>query len=80
MPLFLFGHTAVASLYIHAGMDGQVMARDGIEQRLFEKSAVFVVGENRFTIIAPQDNMQRDLFDEVARKTSHIRQLAPYRV
>jgi hypothetical protein len=42
------------------------LACSGIKQAFLEELAVFVVAENRITIVASQDDVERDAIGEVA--------------
>jgi hypothetical protein len=52
------------------------VACSGIKQAFLEELAVFVVAENRITIVASQDDVERDAFGEVAGETGHFANLA----
>jgi hypothetical protein len=57
-------------------MNGQTMPHSGIVQHLLEELAVLVIAEDRRTIIAAQDDVQRDAFGEITRETGHAGILA----
>jgi hypothetical protein len=48
------------------------VACSGIKQALLEELAVFIIAENRITIVASQDDVERDAFGEVAGETGPI--------
>jgi hypothetical protein len=53
-------------------MDRQAVALGRIKQAFPEKLVVVVVGKDRVAVIAPQDDVQWNTFDEVAGETGHI--------
>ncbi|HEX7640609.1 MAG TPA: hypothetical protein VF472_00205 [Burkholderiaceae bacterium] len=46
-------------------MNRQAVALGRILQHVFEEQAIFVIGEDGFAIIAPQNDVLRDAFDEI---------------
>jgi hypothetical protein len=60
----------------HVRMDSKIVAFSRIQQAFLEEQHVLIVAEDRITIVAPQNDMERDTFDEVARETGHIVNLA----
>jgi hypothetical protein len=52
-------------------MNGHSMTLARLLQRLDKELAVFFIGEDRFAIIPTQDDMQRDIFDEIAGEAGH---------
>ena len=60
----VFGHEDV-------GMNSQPVALGGIFQSVTEEQAILIVCENHLAIIAAQNDVLRDVFDEIARETGH---------
>lgn len=56
-------------------VDCQGVPLGGIEQRLLEKLTVLVIAEDRFAVIAPQDDVQRDTLDEITWETGHVKNI-----
>jgi hypothetical protein len=60
----------------HVCMDSEIVALGGIQQAFHEELQVFIIAEDRSTIVTPQNDMERDTFDKVAWETGHIVNLA----
>jgi hypothetical protein len=60
----------------HVRMDPQAVALGRIKQAFLEKLVVVVVPKDWMAVIAPQDDVQWDTFDEIAGETGHIANLA----
>jgi hypothetical protein len=60
----------------HVCMDSELVAFSGIQQAFLEELQVLIITEDRITIVAPQNDMERDTFDKVAWETGHIVNLA----